>query len=366
MTNHVIDNSSRDLKKTILWQYDNAYNLIRLFMALNDYYTAAVDRFWTAWRDDVLGIDTCNDFGAAMWGAIIGAKRPIIYGPNENNAMVNRPVDLSTYRNIIKATFFFLNSTSSIADIMRYVEILFTPSWEGAKCGVVVTTNNELDLTYEKSEFYDEMPYDLKAVYEQLGDDYLVYPLGIRKNTAVNATIFGFKGQERLNPTAPPIGYIGGYYKNFDTESTFEKNDSVLYEHPTRGPLLYVCREDFDKAEDGVETFEDAEKYLTAYLDSATSRFGAEWLARNVLKLRVYGGFCGTGDGDEYEVAMPYAAGDSVFHDGREYVCMADISAAENTGWDYISALFKPTFIGTTLSYDAETIDSKGYIPTPW
>ena len=117
---HVIDNSIKNLGKTVLWQYDRAVRLLAILKHMQVMYHCAVEQFWDFWTKKVLSIDTCGSFGCSLWGMFLGVPRPSIV---ENGQ--ERLIATSVYRRILKGTFYLMKSGATFKDILGYLEIIF-------------------------------------------------------------------------------------------------------------------------------------------------------------------------------------------------------------------------------------------------
>lgn len=62
---------SLDLMRAVLWQYDDAPNLIALLQAKQDWYEIHQTQFWNDWHTDVFDLKTANNFGLSVWSIIL-------------------------------------------------------------------------------------------------------------------------------------------------------------------------------------------------------------------------------------------------------------------------------------------------------
>lgn len=337
-----IDNSLRNLGKTVLWQYDRAVRLLSVMKHMQVLYHCAVEQFWDFWREKVLSIETCGAFGCSVWGVFLGVPRPVVKGKDGKDRLIATTV----YRKLLKGTFYLMKASSTFEDILGYLEIVFgvggeenlskwsvyvseygwttnidelndiykvglsykkgdifsykradeefLRNWKclgnisaqsntsfeaienllelttdptniygteetlllklydpegvcrkigGApnnsltitveynfgdttikaeatrrrKCGVMLIDNQDLSMEYRKSEYYDEMHTDQKALFEQKLDELCPFPLGIRTNEPVGRWVFGFTSQStptyKVNVSFN-VGDIFGYAEN--------------------------------------------------------------------------------------------------------------------------------------------------------
>ena len=75
---------SVDLLKSILWEYNTALNLQDILEAKQSWYNVNQTAFWTNWITDVFDLQTCNDFGCAVWAIILGIPIGIVTAPIVN------------------------------------------------------------------------------------------------------------------------------------------------------------------------------------------------------------------------------------------------------------------------------------------
>lgn len=137
---------SVNMLQSILWQYNNAENLVGLIAAKENWYQTNQQQFWTDWYNDVFNLATANDFGCAVWGYILGLSlsfdtAPIItqptwgFGPynqnfeNGNFAPTGGPINLTTAqkRIILQLRYFQLVTSGTVPEVNRFLAYLFGP-----------------------------------------------------------------------------------------------------------------------------------------------------------------------------------------------------------------------------------------------
>lgn len=161
VTNHVIDNSLKNLGKTILWQYDRATRLLSIIKHLQAIYHCAVEQFWDFWRVKVLSIDTCGSFGNSIWGLFLGVPNIEVTDREGGTEHFLAP---SVYRKVLKGAFYLMKANSSMESILGYLEIVFgidgresLTKWEAEVSEYGWTTNvDELNFRYEAGREYKE------------------------------------------------------------------------------------------------------------------------------------------------------------------------------------------------------------------
>lgn len=72
---------SVDLLQCLLWQYNEATALQTLIDRKQKWFDNVQQKFWTDWVSDVFDLTTANDFGLAVWAAILDV--PLIVVPSD-------------------------------------------------------------------------------------------------------------------------------------------------------------------------------------------------------------------------------------------------------------------------------------------
>ena len=160
MTNHIIDNTLKNLGKTVLWQYDKAVRLLSVMKYMQVLYHCAVEQLWNAWVNKVLSIDNCGVFGCSIWGSFLGVPRPTIV----DNKGKTRLIATSVYRKLLKGAFYLMKTGCSYEEILGYLEIVFGVSgddalskWKGScsEYGWYINLD-ELNDKYEPGASYEK------------------------------------------------------------------------------------------------------------------------------------------------------------------------------------------------------------------
>ena len=63
--------TSANLLRAILWQYEGAAKLRQIVDAEQAFFNDAQEKFWADWLRDVFNFNTANDFGLAVWARIL-------------------------------------------------------------------------------------------------------------------------------------------------------------------------------------------------------------------------------------------------------------------------------------------------------
>lgn len=114
-------NYNVNLLQAILWQYDEAKNLLSLINQKQAWYDKYQSQFWTDWYNNVFNIVTADQFGLSVWSYILNvplfldnspepSDKPI-FGFNDNSLF---PVLENTYLNFQNGNF---STKGSIIDL---------------------------------------------------------------------------------------------------------------------------------------------------------------------------------------------------------------------------------------------------------
>lgn len=104
---------SVDLMQSILWQYNDAENLISLITQKQAWYTLNQSAFWSDWYANVFDLRTANFFGLAVWSYILDLPLfvPIDPEPNDkpnwgfNEYNPSFPTLINNYQNFENGNF---------------------------------------------------------------------------------------------------------------------------------------------------------------------------------------------------------------------------------------------------------------------
>ena len=321
MTNFIPDNSANDIKKVVLWQYDNAYRLLTLLHVMKSYYDVSVKQFWDAWINDVLNIDTCNDYGAAIWGLVLGVERPRV-DDSSSGVTENRVVGIKMYRKILKAAFLFYKQNCSMLDISEYIKLLFTV--EGTdKCGIKLIDNQDMSIVYEKSADYNQMDIDQQLVFEQLQEQFIPYPLGIRFNDQLGAVYFGCCTQ------------MVASYKQYSPGKELLATE-LYYHYEEKSSLgLYKPKVDIDR-EHNTSWEAVSDKMIMLTKEEA----------------QIHGSFSEK-SAQPYETGVAYAVGETAFRANEIYICTQNITAGQNRSWESVKNWFTECFVNIVFARTA-------------
>ncbi|MBO7688865.1 MAG: DUF2612 domain-containing protein [Kiritimatiellae bacterium] len=117
--------TSINLARCVLWQYDHAPSLLTLLSGLSKIANVATDDFWQGFLSDVMDVDSATGEGSLfdgleILGRLIGVQRPAYYN---GGAYYSASDDF--YRRLIKAHNFLTKEDASSSSIGKYLVILF-------------------------------------------------------------------------------------------------------------------------------------------------------------------------------------------------------------------------------------------------
>lgn len=194
---------SVDLLQALLWQYNDAAKLQAILTAKQAWYDENQRDFWASWYHDVFNLQTANDFGLAVWAAILNL--PLVITPagsgdrevfgfgdhntNFENGGFGRDEGGSTgltreqSRLTLRLRYFQLVTNASVTDINDFLAYVF------ADLGSVYVLDN-LDMTATYI-FRFQPTAQLLLVLETF--DLLPRPAGVKIQVLVNpGDSFGF------------------------------------------------------------------------------------------------------------------------------------------------------------------------------
>lgn len=195
MTKYSIDNSNRgDIERTILWQYDNATNLIGIIGIFRDFFSQQVTNFWNSFEKSVNLADEneVDDFGLAIWGKILNVSRAI---PTDGD-----PIEMSSdlYRRILAAKFTLATQNASLKSFSDYVYAIFNGK-------VRVVDTGTMSLTVEINQNAASLTEEEQALAEN-PQIWMMYPAGVRSSGHSSSPMFGFDGQQAVESSDPILG----------------------------------------------------------------------------------------------------------------------------------------------------------------
>lgn len=193
-----IDNTDRgDIRRTILWQYDNATNLINIIYLLKDFFKQSVTDFWDSFirnHTDLFTNETISNYGLALWGKAIGVPRLTYSDGGEI-----KELDSEFYRSILKARLILSTKSATLADYSIFIASIFNGKVkivDGGKMGLHLEVVSGETLSTEESLLLNNV------------DAWFLYPAGVKSDVHSDSNMFGFEGQQPVEGENDPN--IGG------------------------------------------------------------------------------------------------------------------------------------------------------------
>lgn len=177
-----------DLKKVLLWQYENAPNIKALVQAKQAWYEANQTSLFEAYVRDIFDLNTANAFGLSVWAIILGV--PIVYnlpgagdegwgfgefrfnfnnGNFQENSGTFYSLSIETARVVLKLRYYKLIGTCTVPSINRAMKDVFKDYGD-------VKVIDGLDMTQVYS-FTFTPPADMKFMLDNF--DILPRPAGV-------------------------------------------------------------------------------------------------------------------------------------------------------------------------------------------
>lgn len=174
--------------KAILWQYNNAPNILSLLNKKQAWYDTNEVGFWEDFRANIFDLKTANDFGLSVWSIILGA--PIIYnlpgagtkgwgfgqyrfnftnGNFASNTGVVYSLSTETARVILRLRYYQLTGTCTVPAINRMLADVFKGYGQ-------VYIEDGLDMT-QRYVFGFALPSDMQFAFTNF--DVLPRPAGV-------------------------------------------------------------------------------------------------------------------------------------------------------------------------------------------
>jgi Protein of unknown function (DUF2612) len=114
---------SVNILKSVLWQYNEAPNLLSLLTQKQEWYNLFQTDFWSSWYTDVFNLQTANLFGLAVWSIILNVPLYVPYEPEPDDKPIWGFNDNSLYPTLENTyTNFFGGNFSSRGDVIILTE----------------------------------------------------------------------------------------------------------------------------------------------------------------------------------------------------------------------------------------------------
>ncbi len=226
-------NYTVNLLQAILWQYDEATNLLSLINKKQDWYNANQTKFWSDWYNNVFNLLTANAFGLSVWSYILyvplffenipeSADAPIwgfnqiLSFPTLENTYLNFQngnfsskgtvisLTLEEQRFLLRLRYFQLSNRGSITVINKFLDYLVTTSNINYTGTIYALDGLDMTMTYifTASDFSQNLFKALQIL------DLLPRPVGVRIKVHIN---YGFQ----FGFNAGTFGHYENTNKNF-------------------------------------------------------------------------------------------------------------------------------------------------------
>lgn len=268
MTNPVLSNNIAT-DSVILWQYDKAYNLIRLINSWNEFAIASCTDFWNHFGNNIFAIDRADTYGLNVWGNLLGIPRPMIkikagadvedggvdyvtipdsedsssdesssdtdefdaYGYNKDGYRVSWVDDTdepswkivtiknTLYRGLLKGRFFLMCHSPTVPNYNKYLAIVFGATGDG---------NTTYDIFDEDGNIKDGFSSRCNALDFQNMSMGFTFP----QNATIEESYLIFQHYDVVFPFPAGIRYPGAFVDDslvigmnkIQTEGQFYKN----------------------------------------------------------------------------------------------------------------------------------------------
>ena len=170
---------SIDFSKHIFWQYNNAPNLKGLIDAKQEWYQENQVDFWENWISNVINIQNANDYGLAIWGALLQIPRSYMVNGTSTTLTTKQ------YSKLLLARLRIIKMRGTIPEINKLLKFLF-----GEYGKAYVIDNYNMTMTYR----FDFNLTDLqKTIIQTI--PILPRPAGVGINViSLDNKVFGFDG----------------------------------------------------------------------------------------------------------------------------------------------------------------------------
>lgn len=204
MTNTQIDNSDAgNIDRTIIWQYDNAENLIGVIQTLKDFFAQSTTEFFDGYIEKInlANPDEVDDYGLSVWGKVLGVQRPVLTFDDGGGESHTSPMSSALYRKILAARIVLLEKTATIPNYIEYVQSIF-----GNRMKVVDGLNMSLGFEVKDGETLTD---EESAAIAQFPDVVFAFPSGVRSVEHSDSLMFGLDGQQDSEDESDPN--VGGF-----------------------------------------------------------------------------------------------------------------------------------------------------------
>lgn len=156
-----------NFSQSLIWQYDNSPNFAAYIQKMQDFYDESTGDLWSNWINDVLNIQTANEYGLTLWGLLLNLERPV-YVDSSNNTV---PIPTEAYRLLLNAKIYKNSHKPSFQNCNSFIRNIF---FDHPNNNSYVIDNQDMTIRYVV-DFY---PTEAERIVLNL-KDFLPRPSGV-------------------------------------------------------------------------------------------------------------------------------------------------------------------------------------------
>ena len=134
---------------------------------MQDFYDESTGDLWSNWINNVLNIQTANEYGLTLWGLLLNLERPI-YVDSSNNTV---PIPTEAYRLLLNAKIYKNSHKPSFPNCNSFIRNIF---FDHPNNNSYVIDNQDMTIRYVL-DFY---PTEAEQIVLNL-KDFLPRPSGV-------------------------------------------------------------------------------------------------------------------------------------------------------------------------------------------
>lgn len=177
-----------DVMAAMLWQYQNAKNLLSLMQQKQAWYDENQSLFWTDWETNVFDLNTADQFGLTVWAIILDIPIIVVvvppsnvigfgWGPLHKNfthgnfraSSGSQQLTVEQARTVLKMRYFQITTRGTVPEINKFMANLFE---NDGPCYVLDNENMSMTYVFEFS-----VPSSLNYIFTNY--DILPRPAGV-------------------------------------------------------------------------------------------------------------------------------------------------------------------------------------------
>ena len=202
-----LDNSiDADLNKVIIWQYDNSPNLIALIDSFKAFFRQSTEEFWNSLsvQTFLADPDSVDDYGLALWGAILDTERPIVnYKAEDEDTASDHLISSDFYRTLLLARLHAMQKPATLQTCIDYTNEVF------GNGNITVTDNGDMSLTYSIADG-KTLSLEMTALIEQFPKVAFVWPAGVYNGEKSSSPMFWLAENSTSTSSDKPASDVNG------------------------------------------------------------------------------------------------------------------------------------------------------------